>query len=70
MASVSLVSRASRVGIGRRQADNPHRAAPTRLEPPHPADPGGPMFLAWREMLFARTRFLLMGLVLALMSIL
>ena len=28
------------------------------------------MFLAWREMLFARTRFLLMGLVLALMSIL
>lgn len=28
------------------------------------------MFLAWRDMLFARTRFLLMGLVLALMSIL
>lgn len=28
------------------------------------------MFLAWREMLFARTRFLLMGSVLALMSIL
>lgn len=28
------------------------------------------MFLAWREMHFARTRFLLMGLVLALMSIL
>ena len=28
------------------------------------------MFLAWREMLFARTRFLLMGLVLALTSIL
>ena len=26
------------------------------------------MFLAWREMLFARTRFLLMGLVLALMK--
>ena len=28
------------------------------------------MFLAWREILFARTRFLLMGVVLALMSIL
>ncbi|GAB3592289.1 Macrolide export ATP-binding/permease protein MacB [Corynebacterium faecale] len=28
------------------------------------------MFLAWRDMLFARTRFLLMGLVLGLMSIL
>lgn len=28
------------------------------------------MFLAWRDMVFARTRFLLMGLVLALMSIL
>ncbi|MCS5480872.1 ABC transporter permease [Corynebacterium sp. YIM 101645] len=28
------------------------------------------MFLAWRDMFFARTRFLLMGLVLALMSIL
>lgn len=28
------------------------------------------MFLAWREMLFARTRFLLMGVVLALMAIL
>lgn len=28
------------------------------------------MFLAWREMIFAKTRFLLMGIVLALMSIL
>ena len=28
------------------------------------------MYLAWREMLFARTRFLLMGVVLALMSML
>lgn len=28
------------------------------------------MYLAWREMLFARSRFLLMGLVLGLMSIL
>lgn len=28
------------------------------------------MYLAWREMLFARTRFLLMGAVLALMSVL
>ena len=28
------------------------------------------MFLAWREMLFARTRFLLMGVVLGLMSLL
>ena len=28
------------------------------------------MYLAWREILFARTRFLLMGAVLALMSML
>ena len=28
------------------------------------------MYLAWREMLFARTRFILMGVVLALMSML